>query len=164
MTVTDPRSAAAGGDPAAPAALTSRRRALAHLDHVRELVASYLEHPSNEGFRAMTSDVRRFLRFEVDDVFSEVARGGFPAEVVEGLAQGHCDLITRVNRLAWHVPGSAELHLEAHDLRRELLHQIERYTRLRLPRGAVVTGPERSAPGHDAGASTPSSSPRTRVR
>jgi hypothetical protein len=120
--------------------LSTRRPALDQLDELRELVARFLDRPSAEGLRELTSRAKSFLRFEADEVVPEVAASGFPEERAMAVLDGHAALAARLNKLSWAVPGSSDVQVEVHGLRHDLLAQITLYNELRLPRGALIPG------------------------
>jgi hypothetical protein len=120
--------------------LTSRRDALSHLDDLRELVGRFLDRPSAEGLRLVSTGTLQLLRFETDEVFPELATMTFPQDRIDAILEGHDRLVERLNRLSWVVPGSAEVQTEALHLRHELLAHIATYNDLRLPRGSLING------------------------
>jgi len=120
--------------------LSSRRTALDQLDDLRERLARFLDRPSAEGLRSLTTRTKQFLRFEADEIVPEVTSAGFPEERALAVLDGHATLAARLNKLSWAVPGSAEVQTEVLQLRHDLLSQIDRYNDLRLPRGSLIPG------------------------
>ena len=121
--------------------LTRRREALDRLDHLREVVAQFLDRPTSAGLGSLTADVQGFVQFEADEVLTDDALTDFSLEQVDELGTGHTALASQVNLLSWAVPGSAEAQTRAHQLRHEVLAHIERYHALRLPRGTIIGSP-----------------------
>lgn len=119
--------------------LASRREALNHLDALREAVAGFLDRPTAAGLGEVTSSTQAFVQFEADEVLPEAAASELTLDQVQALAAGHELLGSRLNLLAWAVPGSAEAQTQVHQLRHDLLSHIDRYQALRLPRGRLIS-------------------------
>lgn len=119
--------------------LTGRREALDRLDHLREVVAEFLDRPTSAGLGSLTATVQGFVQFEADEVLTDDTLLEFGLQQVDELGTGHAALSSQVNLLSWAVPGSAEAQTQAHQLRHEVLAHIERYHALRLPRGTVIS-------------------------
>ena len=118
--------------------LTCRREALDRLDHLREAVAGFLDHPTSAGLGSLTATLQGFVQFESDEVLTGDALTDFSLEQVDELGTGHSALSSQVNLLSWAVPGSAGAQAQVHELRHEVLAHIDRYRSLRLPRGTVI--------------------------
>jgi hypothetical protein len=120
--------------------LPSRRQALDLLESLREQLADFLDRPSTDGLSGLTAALQSFVLFETTSVLTEEVLDEFAIERVDALAAGHDALAERVNLLCWALPGSSEAQTAAHQLRHEVLSQIDRYQSLRLPRGALISG------------------------
>ena len=81
-----------------------------------------------------------FVHFESEHVLTEASLTDLGVERFDELALGHDALASRLNLLAWVVPGSGDAQAAVHQLRHELLVQVERYQALRLPRGTILNG------------------------
>ena len=120
--------------------LTIRREALDRLDVVRERIGRFLDHPTSHGLSGVSEAVTDFVRFEAQEILAPVDRTGDRPRQLEPVRYGHDALVAGLNRLAWTQPGSAEIQVEVHRLRHELLAQADRYLSLRLPRGSLISG------------------------
>lgn len=113
-------------------------------DHFRDVLASFLSQPSTGTFDALRWEGSAYLEFERDEILSVVDEVDLPLEDVNALRANHDRLVRAFNTVLWDVPGGFQLCDDVHELRHELLQQIELCERAVCP--VLVTLDVRSAP------------------